>query len=365
MPRELIATAPGKAELREYEDGPVGEHDVRIRVEFASPKHGTEGYNFKEDRLQKKTKFNGDYRLFLPLEEPVPVFPRKLGNMAVGVVTEVGSAVTRFKEGDRVYGHMSVRETHVRDARAVEGEPPLGSGVRESYLHPLPEGVRPEDIVLVDPAHFALAAVRDANIRVGEWVAVFGLGAIGLMIVQLAKRSGAERIFAIDPLENRRKLAATLGAERTLDPTACDVGYEVKKATGKKGVDVAIDASGSYHALQAAMRTVHYGGLLVTCSFYHGDRSPLRLDEEFFIARLTVRASMPVWGNPSRDYPMWDDERVEDTVYRLLVNGDLATDGFMDPIVPFEEAAEAYMAASRNPRQCVKLGIRFGEGSDQ
>ena len=101
-------------------------------------------------------------------------------------------------------------------------------------------------------------------------VAVYGLGAIGLMIVQMAKLSGAERVFALDPIEHRRNLALKLGAEQVFDPTACDAGYEVKKATDKKGVDVAIDASGSYHALQAAIRSVHYSGLVVTCSFYQG-----------------------------------------------------------------------------------------------
>ena len=361
MPRELIATAPGKAELREYKEAPLGEDDIRIKVEFASPKHGTESHNFKSDNLKKKTRFDSDYRIFLPMDEPRDVFPRKLGNMAVGVVTETGSRVEGFKPGDRVYGHMAVRETHLRKDNPEDphAEPPLGSGVRESRLHHMPEGIRPEDIVLADPCHFALAAVRDASVRVGEWVAVFGLGAIGLMIVQLVKRCGAERIFAVDPLENRRNIAARLGAEKTFDPTACDVGREIKALTGTKGVDVAIDASGSYRALQAAMRTVHYSGLLVTCSYYHGDASPLRLDEEFFLGRITIRASMPVWGNPCRDYPMWDDERIEDTVYRMIVNGNLDTDGFIDPISSFDECHKAYMFASEHPEKCVKLGIRF------
>jgi threonine dehydrogenase-like Zn-dependent dehydrogenase len=52
-------------------------------------------------------------------------------------------------------------------------------------------------------------------------------------------------VFVADPLENRRKLASKLGIEQALDPASCDTGYEIKKATGKKGVDVAIDASGS------------------------------------------------------------------------------------------------------------------------
>jgi 2-desacetyl-2-hydroxyethyl bacteriochlorophyllide A dehydrogenase len=362
MPRELIATAPGQTSLREYEDPPLGEHEVRIQSEFASPKHGTEAHNFKSDSLMKDTTFDAEYRAFVPLEEKKPLFPRKLGNMSVGTVSEVGTNVTRFKPGDRVYGHMGVRETHaIHELGSGMGKVPLGCGVRESRLHHFPEGMSPEQVVLLDPGHFALTAVRDANVRVGERVAVFGLGAIGLLIVQMARLSGPELVIAVDPLENRRKLAKSFGADLVLDPTACDAGLEIKKATGKKGVDVAIDASGSYHALQAALRSVHYSGLVVTCSYYHGQGTPLRFDQEFFLARVTVRASMPVWANPSRDYPMWDDERVEDTVYRLMLEGKLNPEGIIDPICSFEDSPAAYVQMSEHPERGVKLGIRFGK----
>jgi len=360
MPRALIATGPGQTALEEYEDRPLGEREVRIRTEFASPKHGTESHNFKSESLEKRTTFDAEYRAFVPLEEPRPLFPRKLGNMAVGTVTETGPGVTRFKAGDRVYGHMSVRETHaIHELGPGKGEVGLGSGVRESRLHPYPEGMTPEQVVLFDPGHFALAAVRDANVRIGERVALFGLGAIGLLAVQMCRQCGPEVLIAVDPLENRRKLAERFGADVVLDPTACDAGLQIKKLTGKKGVDVAIDASGSYHAMQAAMRSVHYSGTLVTCSYYKGPGTPLHLDQEFFLARLTIRASMPVWGNPCRDYPMWDDERIEDTVYRLMREGKLSSEGLVDPVVSFEDSPEAYRTMSEHPERGVKLGIRF------
>jgi 2-desacetyl-2-hydroxyethyl bacteriochlorophyllide A dehydrogenase len=360
MPRELIATGPGKAELRHYEEAPLGARDVRIKCEFASPKHGTESHNFKSDALTKATTFDAEYRAFVPLDDPRPVFPRKLGNMSLGTITEIGPQVTRFKPGDRVYGHMAVRETYtVHELGAGQGATPLGSGARESRLHKLPDDMRPEQVMLLDPGHFALAAVRDANVRVGERVAVFGLGAIGLLIVQLCRLCGAELVVAVDPLANRRKLAETFGADLTFDPTACDAGLEIKKVTGKKGVDVAIDASGSYHAMQAAMRCVHYSGMLVTCSYYKGAGTPLHLDQEFFLARITIRASMPVWGNPCRDYPMWDDERIEDTIFRLIRDGKVNPEGLIDPICAFDASAQAYELMSEHPDRGVKLGIRF------
>ncbi|MCX7591782.1 MAG: zinc-binding dehydrogenase [Kiritimatiellae bacterium] len=363
MPRELIATAPGRAELREYEEPTLGDHELRIRSEFASPKHGTESHNFRGTTLFRETKFSDEYRIFLPLPEKQPKFPLRLGNMTVGRITEVGRKVTRFKPGDRVYGHLPIRETHtIHELGPGKGSVPLGSGVRESRLHLLPEGMTPQQAVLLDPAHFALAAVRDAKVGLGDRVAIFGLGAIGLLIVQMLRLNGVELIFAVDPIENRRNLALKFGADAAYDPSQHDAGYEIKQATNKKGVDVAIDASGSYRALQAAIRATHYSGTVVTCSYYQGTGSALRLDEEFFLARMTLKVSMPVWGNPSRDYPAWDDERIEDTVFRLMLGGKLDPEGIVCPVVPFEKAAETYMEMSEHPEKGVKMGVTFGEG---
>ncbi len=75
-------------------------------------------------------------------------------------------------------------------------------GSRERQIHILPKTMSPQEAVCLDPAHFALAAVRDANVRIGTKVAIFGLGAIGLIAVQMVKLSGAELVFASDPLSN-------------------------------------------------------------------------------------------------------------------------------------------------------------------
>ena len=184
-----------------------------------------------------------------------------MGNTTIGAVSEAGDDVDQFIAGDQVYAHLPIRETHT-----VSEE-----GRRE----------------------------RDANVRIGERVAVFGLGAIRLMIVQLAAMSAAQQIFAVDPLPNRRNLAETFGAGCSLDPASCDVGLQIKKATGLRGVDVAIEARGLYAALREAMRSIHHSGLVVTVSCYSGGGTALRLGEEWYHARLTMRSSMPVSSSQS------------------------------------------------------------------
>jgi threonine dehydrogenase-like Zn-dependent dehydrogenase len=360
MPRELITAAPRKAALREYVEPALAPNQVRLRTIFAAPKHGTESHPFRGDTPFASRAFDQDYRMFLPAAEQKPVFPRVMGNMAVGEITEVGAAVTGFAVGEMVFGHLGIRETHTVDPTAVKAvNLPIYCGPSENRLHHLPPGLSPEQAVLLDPAHFALAAVRDADVRLGDRVAVFGMGAIGLLVVQLARLGGAEVVFAVDPLANRRELAAAVGAT-PLDPRECDAAYEIKKATGKDGVDVAIEASGSYAALQEAIRAVHFSGLVVTISFYSGQGTALRLGEEWHHTRVTVRSSMPVWGNPSRDAPSWDDQRIEETALRLMTAGRLATAGMVHPIVRFEDSPAAIEAAIEHPETSIKLGVRFG-----
>ena len=77
------------------------------------------------------------------------------------------------------------------------------------------------------------------------------------------------------------------------------------------------------------------------------------------MTRVTVCSSMPMRGNPSRDHPLWDDRRVEETAPQLMREGRLQSDGLVHPIVPFEQSAEAYHWIQDDPDRVVRLGVRF------
>src|ERR671921_2698829 len=141
MPRELIALEPRKPVLREYEEPELRLRQIRIRTEFASPKHGTEMVGYR-DEPSARMAYDPEWGCMVP--NPADEGPRNfpLGNMAVGSVTEVGPEVTRFGVGDRVFGHLPIRETHTVDEEAVD---------------PVPEGLEAEGVVCLDPAVMALA----------------------------------------------------------------------------------------------------------------------------------------------------------------------------------------------------------------
>ncbi len=374
MPRELIAVEPRKPALREYDDPELGPRQIRILTQFASPKHGTEGV-FYRDELSARRPYDPELGCVIPrpLEAPRN-FP--LGNMAVGVVTEAGPEVTRFGTGERVFGHFPIRETHTVDEGAAD---------------PVPEGLSPEALVCLDPLVMALA-MRDARIRLGDQVAVFGLGAIGLMAVQLARIAGTDKVIAVDPIEVRRKVAAAFGADVVLNPLAegGDAGlairrisgpgnpvaaplpeaervlggyWEVPTQWGHRGVDVAVEASGSVTALQQAIRATRFGGTVCMISFYGGDAAGLMLGDEFHVNRLQL-VSARVESLPLRDGPAWTLGRLVDVALRWLASGRVRSDGIVTPIVPFEESAEAYREIDEHPERSIKLGIRFDDAID-
>jgi NADPH:quinone reductase-like Zn-dependent oxidoreductase len=99
MPRELIAVAPRTPVLREYEERPLGPTEIRIMTEFASPKHGTELVGYRNDPAAHRP-YDRQWGAVMPRPNGAGGgFPKSLGNMAVGVVNEVGLDVTRFRVG--------------------------------------------------------------------------------------------------------------------------------------------------------------------------------------------------------------------------------------------------------------------------
>jgi threonine dehydrogenase-like Zn-dependent dehydrogenase len=201
----------------------------------------------------------------------------------------------------------------------------------------------------------ALQAVHDASLKLGDRIAVFGLGTFGLLAVQLARMSGAGWIAAADPLPHRRELAAELDADLVLDPTAADVGLELRRLDGV-GVDVAVEFSGTYAALQQAMRSVRVGGAVVAAGFYPGGE--LALGEEFHNNRLTLIASMGGWGSPPRE-PRWPRARARSLAADLLTRGRLRADALITHRFALADAPAAYDLIDRRPQDVLRAVLVY------
>ncbi|RHW42638.1 alcohol dehydrogenase [Neobacillus notoginsengisoli] len=348
--KKLIATKPRLAELVDYEDVPVKPNEVKIKVDFASPKHGTEVVDFRGHSPFFEEEFNEEWRMFMPREKgatPGIVFGEfPLGNMVVGKIIELGNEVTDYQLGDTVCTYGPIMETVTVN------------GVDNYKLRKMPEGAKWQNAVCYDPAQFAMSGVRDAHVRAGDYVVVVGLGAIGQIAVQLAKKAGASMVIGIDPIERRREIALKHGADYCFDPISVDPGYEVKKLTNKLGADSIIETSGNDSALQGALKGIAYGGIISYVAFAKPFVN-LNFGREahFNNAKIVFsRAS----SEPNPDYPRWNRKRIEDTCWELLMNGYLNCEDLIYPIVPFEFSPGAYMKyVDQEPELSIKMGITF------
>ncbi len=349
MPLRLAITGPHQVEVLEYQDPPLEAHEVLVKTELASGKHGTTRAMFDDVNFRGQ-EFDLQQRIFVEAKpgadrpRPSREAPWGTGNAGVGVVIAVGPEVTRWHIGDRVFGPMDVRETNI---------------CHEDRLWALGD-LDPELAVCFEAAYVPFNCIRESNIRLGDRVAVIGLGAIGLLATHMARLAGAEKVFSVDPLPNRREWAARNGADETFDPRDGDIALRIHELTGGQGVDVAIESSGAYAALHTAIRSVRLGGTVCSAGFYQGEANGLWLGREWHHNRITVIVPHGCgWGHQPRDYPAWDVRRIEDTIVSMMRQGKLTAPGLINPIVPIYKGPDVWRQIEEAPSQVIKYAVRF------
>src|SRR5262249_19992579 len=200
------------------------------------------------------------------------------------------------------------------------------------------------------------------------------LGAIGQLAAQLARLAGACWVVVIDPIERRRSAAMRHGADAALDPREVDAAVEIKGQTDRLGGDVAVETSGASDAFYDALRAIRYQGTVVSTAYYTGPLEGLFFSGEWHRNRPHLVSSR-AYSEPLPDYG-WDFAGIEaEALARLvgsgppfdaavasngvfhLVQGRLQADDLIDPVVPFSQAAEAYMEINEHPERSIKLGI--------
>ncbi len=354
MARSLVLEGPRSLRLDDEQRVPddLCPRDVRVRALISGISHGTELNLYRGSSAFHDLYFDADLRAFVRPDPPRPAYPAVLGYEMVGEVEATGAAVSEVVAGDLVHVGMPHREVTVVD---------VDQALRMTYpLVRLPAAPSVDRWLFVSLASVALVAVHDARIKLGDHVAVMGMGAIGLLVVQLARLAGAASVIAVDPVHARRELALELGAAATVDPmdSAEGAGLTIKRLAGH-GADVAIETSGSTSALQDAIAATGRGGTVVTVGFYQGGAPELRLGAEWHHNRLEMVSSMGAWGAPHRAHPAWDRARVGRTVVGMLASGQLRTDDFPIRRFSFDDAVEAYRWLDEHPDEAIKVALTY------
>lgn len=271
-----------------------------------------------------------------------------LGHESSGVVDAVGSSVTNVKPGDRVALEPGIpcrrcvrcKEGHYNlcPHMSFAATPPIDGTlakyyvIEEDFCYKLPSHVSLEEGALVEPASVAVHIVRQADIKPGHNLVVFGAGPVGLLCCAVAKAFGAGKIIAVDINEDRlefaRKFAAT-GTFRASKETPEESARRLlSECEIEPGADVIIDASGAEVCIQTAIHALRVGGTYVQGGMGKADISFPVL--AMCTKELDVRGSFR-YG--SGDYQV---------AVNLIASGQIDARALITGMVAFRDAEQAF-----------------------
>lgn len=222
-----------------------------------------------------------------------------VGHEPVGVIEKLGSAVQGYREGQRViagaitpsgHSHACLSGQCAQDgAGTAHGWKPIGGwkfgntidGCQAEYvlvpdamanLAPIPENLSDEQVLMCpDIMSTGFGGAERGGIRIGDTVAVFAQGPIGLCATAGARLCGATTIIGVDTVPERLAVARALGATATVDFRKADPVAEIMRLTNGRGVDVAIEALGTQGTFEACLRVLRPGGTLSSLGVYSKD----------------------------------------------------------------------------------------------
>ena len=227
-----------------------------------------------------------------------------IGHEPVGVIEKLGSAVSGYREGQRViagaitpsgHSYACLCGCHSQDGAGTRhGFKAMGGwrfgntidGCQAEYvlvpdaqanLSPIPDDLTDEQVLMCpDIMSTGFSGAESGKVRIGDTVVVFALGPIGLCAVAGARLMGATTIIGVDTVPARMAIAKKLGADHVIDFKAVDPVEEIMRLTDGRGVDVAIEALGTQGTFEAGLKALRPGGTLSSLGVYSTDlRIPL------------------------------------------------------------------------------------------
>jgi alcohol dehydrogenase len=287
VPKTMRATVfvePGRVELQERPVPKIGTGDVLLRVTTTTI-CGTDVHIMK-----------GEY----PVDGG-----RIIGHEPVGVIAQIGPGVTGYRVGQRVVvgaitpcGQCSpcLDGSQAQCGGRAMGGWQFGNtidGCQAEYvrvpnamanLAPVPDDLTDEQVLMCpDIMSTGFGGAESGRIRIGDIVAVFAQGPIGLCATAGAKLRGATRIITVDSVPERMEMSRRLGADVVIDYTEQAPVEAIMELTGGRGVDVAIEALGTQQTFESCLRVLRPGGVLSSLGVYSGK---LTLPLEPFAAGL-------------------------------------------------------------------------------
>ncbi|PKO19151.1 MAG: oxidoreductase [Chloroflexi bacterium HGW-Chloroflexi-10] len=348
MTKALVFLEPHKVGFESLPVQQLAPAEVLIHTLFSGISAGTEMTQFRGTSPFLHKRWDVDQRLFIPDEAASLSYPiRTLGYEESGKVVAVGSQVQSIQPGDLIFGTWGHRTRHI----ATE---------EYALAHRMPPGLDPMCGIFSHIGAIALNGIHDGRIRIGDTVAVFGLGVLGQIVVQAAKKSGA-RVIAVDMWEMRLEMARAMGADITLKAVSTSVAETIRGLTQGRGADVCFEVSGSVKALNEAIRAAAYSARVVAMGFFQGEANQLYLGEEFHHNRINLVCSQIGGVDPELKY-RWDKLRLWQSAIQLQADGVLNLLPLITHRAPFDQAAALFERIDQHSETVLQAVLEFPQG---
>lgn len=295
--------------------------------------------------------YRGEFPQDLPIDESIQAlegnfsYPMKYGYSTVGRVIETGAAAGSDWLGQEVFAYQPHSSAFI---------------TRPDALHPLPADLSLEDAVLLPNVETAANLVMDGAPLVGEQVAVFGQGIVGLLTTALLSGFPLASLVTLDRYQRRRQASLNLGAHASLDPAEPEsIEAALTALQGPRpyaGADLVFELSGSPQALDHAIAVTGFNGRIVVGSWYGRKRANLDLGGRFHRARMRMISSQVSSLSPQLS-GRWTKARRFQVAWDAL--REIKPSQFITHRLPLSQAAHAYQLLDKNPDETIQIVFTY------
>jgi 2-desacetyl-2-hydroxyethyl bacteriochlorophyllide A dehydrogenase len=338
--RAIYFTAPGQVELREEKLSAPAPGQALVQTLTSGISPGSELLIYR-----------GQFPADLAVDESIAAlsgqfaFPLKYGYSAVGRVIALGEGVPDSWMGQVVFA-FHPHESHFLATPAE--------------LIPIPSGFSAEEALFLPNMETAVTFLLDGRPLIGEQVAVFGQGIVGLLTAALLSRLPLASLVTLDKYPKRREASLRIGAAASLDPATPDaldrLRTHLQADRPYRGADLVYELSGAPAALDQAIAAAGYHGRVVIGSWYGSKPATLHLGGRFHRDRIRLIGSQVSTIAPSLR-GRWDTARRLGTAWemiRAVEPTQLITHRF-----PIGDAAQAYDLLDQQPDRAIQVVFTY------
>jgi len=331
-----------------------GKHRILVKDDFLKPEINSNGVLIKVKKVGICGTDVGSY------ETGGPNIPGKIiGHEFSGEIVEIGENVKKLKIGNRVTVNPQIpcnncyycnhdQENMCKLQNYSLGTTENGAmrnfiNVKADRVHKLPYNVSYDGGAIVEPLSIALHAIQQSGFKVGDTAAVIGTGPIGLFVIQILRASGAKKIFALEPVESKQKIALELGADKVFKPILWN---KIVRATDKIGPDHVYDCVGLSSTVTTSLSLIKKGGCITIIGMHDSSY-------EINNARLITINSITVKGT----YGYSQD--VYKTAISLLEQGKINIELIITNRITINEIPQMFEKLANPPHDELKVLVNF------